>query len=100
MLNKDEEIGLFEILKANFPNLLGRSLVISQNEFLTDPGNLEKFICKDKSAKELAAEYIKENIPYIVLDETEGYKCLFFKGNFLKIQYDVTHSTAMQFQEL
>lgn len=100
MLNKDEELGLFEIIKANFPNLQGQSLVISQNEFLTDSANLEKFICKERSAKELAADYSKANIPYIVLDETEGYKCLFFKGNYLKVHYDVTHQAVIQYHEV
>ena len=99
MLNKEEELGLFEIIKTNYPNLNGQSLVISQNEFLTESANLNHFICKDRLAKEVAADYIRENIPYIVMDETEGYKCLFFKGNHLKIQYDVTNSHMMQFKE-
>lgn len=99
MLNKDEELGLFEIIKAHFPNLNGRSMVLSQNEFLAHANSLENYFCTDLTAKDRAAEYIKENIPYIVLDESEGYKCLFFKGTFLKVHYDVTNNKIIQLSE-
>ncbi|MBC7419238.1 MAG: hypothetical protein H7328_00785 [Bdellovibrio sp.] len=99
MLNKDEELGLFEILKINFPNLNGKGLVISVNEFLSPEMNLQNHICKSGTVKEAALPYMLEKIPYIILDESEGYQCIFFRGNFLKIQYDVTNHKTIRITE-
>ncbi|MBC7741243.1 MAG: hypothetical protein H7061_03540 [Bdellovibrionaceae bacterium] len=99
MLTKEEEQGLLEILKENFPKLDGQGLVISMNEFLSPEINLQNFICKGQSTKEAAVHYIKENIPYIILDESEGYRCIFFKGNHLRVQYDATNSKVVRLIE-
>lgn len=99
MLNKEEEIGCFEILKNNFPDLKQRGLVIGLYEFLSPNVKLEDFICKEKTPKEAALEYISTQRPYIVLDESEGYKCIFFRGNFIKAQYDVTNSKMLRYIE-
>ena len=92
MLNKEEELGLLEILKSNFPPLNGRGLVISINQFLSTNVDLKNFMCEGTAIKEIATHYISEKIPYIVLDESEGYKCIFFKGNHLRVHYDVSNS--------
>ncbi len=73
MLNKEEELGCFEILKHNFPKLHNKSLVIGLYEFLAPDVKLENFICHETTAKEAAVKYIKAQKPYIVLDESEGY---------------------------
>lgn len=99
MLNKEEELGCFEILKNNFPDLNRQGLVIGLAEFLSQDSNLLDFICRDKSPKEAALKYINAKKPYIVLDESEGYKCIFFRGNFVKAQYDVTNSKMLRFVE-
>ncbi len=99
MLNKEEEIGIFEILKNNFPQLSQKSLVIGLNEFLAPDLNLQNFICIEKTSKEVATLYIKKNKPYIVMDETEGYKCLFFSGNFIKAHYDISNSKMLRYVE-
>lgn len=99
MLNKEEELGCLEILKNNFPDLKQRGLVIGLYEFLSPDVNLQDFICYEKTAKEAAAEYIKAQKPYIVLDESEGYKCIFLRGNFIKAQYDATNSKMLRYIE-
>lgn len=99
MLNKEEELGCFEILKSNFPNLNKKGLVIGLYEFLSPEIILENFICNKDTAKEAALKYIRAQTPYIVLDESEGYKCLFFKGKFVRAHYDVTHSKMIQYKE-
>jgi hypothetical protein len=99
VLNKEEELGCFEILKNNFPDLKNQGLVIGLYEFLAADTILENFICFEKSVKETALDYIREQKPYIILDESEGYKCIFFKGNYIKAQYDVTHSKMLSFVE-
>lgn len=99
MLNKEEELGCLEILKQNFPDLQGRSLVIGLYEFLQPDVQLSHFICHDCTAKEAAVDYIKAQKPYIVLDESEGYKMIFLKGQHIKAQYDVTHSKMLGFVE-
>ncbi len=99
MLNKDEEIGLLEILKVNFPKLDGKGLVLSINEFLSPTLDLQKYICNNQTTKQAALPYITEKIPYIVLDESEGYKCIFFRGRHVQAQYDVTHSIVVRFVE-
>lgn len=99
MLNIEEELGCLKILIQNFPQLKHRGLVMSVNEFLSSDLNLENYICSDKSPKEVAAEYAREQVPYIVLDESEGYKCIFFKGNTIKAHYDVTNSKMIHFVE-
>lgn len=99
MLNKEEELGCFEILKNNFPELRQQGLVIGLYEFLAPDLDLQRFICLEKSPKEAALEYIQAKKPYIVLDESEGYKCIFFRGNFIKAQYDVTHSKMLRYEE-
>lgn len=100
MLSKDEEIGLYEIVKNHFPNLEGKGLVISHNEFLTNYDNLKNYICTSRTVQDTVGDYIKENIPYIVLDESEGFKCLFFKGNFLKVQFDATNNKLIDYHEI
>lgn len=99
MLNKEEELGCFEILKRNFPDLKKQALVIGLHEFLAPDTNLEKYICLERTPKEVALDYIRSKTPYIVLDETEGYKSLFFRGNFIKVHYDVTDSKMIRFVE-
>lgn len=99
MLNKDEELGCLEILKQNFPELHGRSLVIGLYEFLQPNVDLSQHICRDRSAKEVAKDYIAAQKPYIVLDESEGYKMIFLKGQHIKAQYDVTNARMMGFVE-
>jgi hypothetical protein len=99
MLTKDEEIGCFEILKNNFPNLNGQSVVISVNEFLLADTNLNNFICKGITAQEAALHYIQEKVPYIVLDESEGYKCVFFRGTHIKAQFDATNFKMLRYVE-
>ena len=99
MLTKDEEIGCLEILKNNFPDLKGKSIVLGVNEFLLPETNLQNFICKEQTAKEAALHYINQKIPYIVLDESEGYKCIFFKGRHIKAQYDVTNAKMLRYIE-
>ncbi len=99
MLSKEEEIGCFEILKNNFPDLKKQGLVIGLNEFLKPEMNLFDYICRNQTPKEAALEYIREKIAYIVLDETEGYKCIFFRGNHIKAQYDVSNSKLIGFAE-
>lgn len=99
MLNKEEELGCFEILKVSFPNLKQNSLVIGVDEFLSSEIDLKNFICYDKTAKEAALEYIRVQRPYIILDESEGYKCIFFRGNFIKAQYDVTNCKMLRYIE-
>jgi hypothetical protein len=99
MLNTEEELGCLEILIRNFPNLDRRGLVIGVAEFLAPDLNLQNFICREKTVKEMAAEYIQRQIPYIVLDESEGYKCIFFKGKNIKAHYDVTNSKMIRFIE-
>ena len=99
MLNKEEELGCLEILKQSFPDLKGRGLVIGLYEFLMPDTDLQKFVCYDRTPKEAALDYIKTKQPYIVLDETEGYKCIFLRGNHIKAQYDVTNSKMMGFVE-
>ena len=99
MLNKEEELGCFEILKHNFPKLQNKSLVIGLYEFLSPDVNLENFICRDQTAKQAAVPYIKAQKPYIVLDETEGYKCLFFRGRIIRAHYDVSNSKMLQYNE-
>ncbi len=99
MLNKNEELDFFEFLKHNFPDLNQKGLVVGLNEFLTSQVSLTNYICTEKSVKETALDYIKADVPYIVLDESEGYKCIFLKGNFVKIHYDVTNSKMIGFVE-
>lgn len=99
MLNKEEELGCFEILKRNFPELHKKSLVIGLYEFLAPDVQLEKFICRNVTAKEAALEYIRARKPYIVLDETEGYRCLFFRGRIVRAHYDVTNSKMIHYTE-
>jgi hypothetical protein len=99
MLTKEEEIGCFEILKNNFPELNKQGLVIGVNEFLAAEKNLFDYICRHQTPKEAALDYISEKIPYIVLDETEGYKCIFFRGNHIKAHYDVTNSKLLGYAE-
>ena len=99
MLNKEEELGCFEILKKNFPDLKQHGLVVGLYEFLSPDINLQNYICYEKTTKESALDYIREQKPYIVLDESEGYKCIFFRGNFIKAQYDVTNSKMLRFIE-
>ena len=99
MLSIDEELGCLEILIQNFPQLDNRGLVMSLNEFLSADLNLQNYICLERTPKEVAAEYAREQIPYIVLDESEGYKCIFFKGNTIKAHYDVTNSKMIHFVE-
>ncbi len=73
MLNKEEELGCFEILKNNFPNLNRQGLVIGLDEFLSPNLNMQKFICNDnQTIKIVAASYIEAQKPYIILDESEG----------------------------
>lgn len=99
MLNKEEEIGCLEILKNNFPDLNKLSLVISINEFLAPETKLFDYVCRDKTAKEAAQDYIREKIPYIVLDESEGYKCIFFRGKFIQAQYDASNAKMLRYLE-
>ena len=99
MLNKNEELDFFEILKNNFPDLKQQGLVVGLDEFLAQDLILEDYICKEMSVKESALKYIHAKRPYIVLDETEGYKCIFFKGNFIKIQYDATNAKTIRYVE-
>ncbi len=99
MLNKEEELGCLEILKRNFPELNRRVLVIGLYEFLAPDVNLQNFICLVKTPKEVAAEYIQAQKPYIVLEETDGYKCIFFRGNFIRAQYDATNSKMIRYIE-
>jgi hypothetical protein len=99
VLNKNEELDFFEILKNNFPDLKQQGLVVGLDEFLAQDLILENYICKSMTVKESALKYIHAQKPYIVLDETEGYKCLFFRGNFVKIQYDATNSKIIRYAE-
>lgn len=99
MLNKNEELDLFELLKNNFPDLGKRSLVIGVHEFLSENVDLNSFICAENTAKEAALKYIQAQTPYIVFDESEGYKCLFFRGQHVKIQYDASTSQVMRYAE-
>lgn len=99
MLNKEEELGCFEIFKNNFPDLNQQGLVIGLSEFLSPDVNLQNFICYEKTAKEAALKYISAQEPYIVLDESEGYKCIFFRGKFIKAQYDATNSKMLRYVE-
>ena len=89
-----------EILKNNFPNLSKRGLVISVNEFLLPQMDLKDFICIDRTPKEAAVNYILAKVPYIVMDESEGYKCLFFRGNYIQAQYDATHAILIRYREI
>ena len=100
MLNKEEELGCFEILKNNFPALKKHGLVIGLYEFLSPNLDLQKFICIEKTTKEAALKYIINQKPYIVLDESEGYKCIFFKGNYVKAHYDATNSIMLRYVEV
>lgn len=99
MLNKEEELGCFEILKRNFPNLKKHGLVVGLYEFLAPDTNLKNHICMDKTPKEMALEYIRAKKPYIVLDESEGYKSIFIRGNFIKAHYDVTNAKMIGYVE-
>ncbi len=99
MLNREEELGLLEILKSNFPPLNGRGLVISINQFLSADINLQNFMYENKNVQEAAIHYINEKIPYLILDESEGYKCIFLKGNYLKVQYDVSSAKVIRYVE-
>ena len=99
MLNKDEEQGCLEILKNNFPILNQQGLVISMAEFLSPDVNLQKFICTSHTVKQAAAAYARAEIPYIILDESEGYKCIFIKGRHIKAQYDVTNVKMLRYIE-
>lgn len=98
-LDKDVELGCFEILKNNFPNLNGGAVVVGIEEFLLPETNLADYICVGITPKEAALTYIQAQKPYIVLDETEGYKCLFVRGNFIKVQYDITNSKIIRYVE-
>ena len=99
MLNKEEELGCFEILKQNFPELNGQSLVIGLYEFLQPDVVLQNFICRLHTAKEAALPYIQSQQPYIVLDESEGYKCIFFRGVHIRAQFDVTNGQMLRYIE-
>jgi hypothetical protein len=99
MLTKDEELGCFEILKNNFPNLNQQGLVIGVAEFLSPDVDLKSYICLNKTVKDAVAEYASARIPYIILDESEGYQCIFFKGYHIKVQYDVTHAKMLRYIE-
>jgi len=99
MLTKEEEIGCLEILKQNFPDLNGQSLVIGVLEFLQPDVSLQNFICREQTAKEAAVPYIKAEKSYIVLDESEGYKCIFFRGNHIRAQYDATNDKMLRYIE-
>jgi hypothetical protein len=101
VLNKEEELGCFEILKNNFPILNQGSLVVGLFEFLLPETQLDQFLCqKGESPKEAAVKYIKNNIPYIVLDESEGYQCLFLRGNHVKIHYNVSQKKMIRYIEV
>ena len=100
MLNKEEELGCFEILKNNFPDLENKSLVVGLYEFLQPHINLKHFICAEGITPHQAAyKYILEKTPYIVMDESEGYKCLFLRGNHVRIHYDITQKKMIRFVE-
>lgn len=99
MLTKEEELGVFEILKQNFPNLHGSGLVIGIAEFLSADVDLKKYFCDHGTTKLAAASYIESKIPYIVLDESEGYKCIFVSGNKIKMHYDATEKKIVRFIE-
>jgi hypothetical protein len=99
VLNKEEEIGCLEILKNNFPDLKQQGIVIGLYEFLLPETNLKNFICREKTVKEATLPFIQDEKPYIVLDESEGYKCIFFRGNYIKAQYDVTHAKMLGYVE-
>ena len=99
MLNKDEELGCLEILKSHFPNLNQQGLVIGIAEFLSADVDLQKFICTNHTVKEAVTAYARAEIPYIILDESEGYKCIFFKGRHIKAQYDVTNAKMLRYIE-
>lgn len=99
MLNMDEELGCLQILIDHFPSLEQQGLVIGLYEFLQPDLNYKKYICNEKTVKEVAAEYILKQMPYIILDESEGYKCIFFKGNTFKAQYDATNAKMVHFVE-
>lgn len=98
MLNKDEELGCLEILKNNFPNLQKQGgLILSLSEFLSADIDFKNFICDQKTLKAKAADYAQAQTPYIILDESEGYQCIFLKGNFIKAQYDVTNLKMLRY---
>ena len=97
MLSKEEELGLFEILKNNFPILHGSGLVIGISEFLSEKTDYKKFYCDQGATKLAAASYIESKIPYIVFDESEGYKCIFLRGNHVKIHFDATEKKVIRF---
>lgn len=100
MLNKEEELGCFEILKNNFPELNRQSLVIGLYEFLQSDVKLEQYICRGGITPHRAAyKYILDKTPYIVMDESEGYKCLFLKGNHVRIHYDISKNKMIRFIE-
>lgn len=99
MLTKDEELGCLEILKSHFPELRGRGLVIGLYEFLQPDVDLPSHICHDRTPKEAALAYIQAQKPYIVLDESEGYKCIFLRGRHIKAQYDVTNGRMLGYVE-
>ncbi len=99
MLNKEEEIGCFELIKNNFPDLNGGSLVIGLYEFLTPEIDLKKYLCLDQGPKQAVIPYIQADLPYVVMDESEGYKCLFLKGRHIKAHYDVSRQVMIRFIE-
>lgn len=99
MLNKQEEFDFFEILKNNFPPLHGGSLVIGVTEFLRPDVKLREFICKNQTAQEAALPYILKQQSYLVLDESEGYQCIFLRGHFVKIHYDATQKKILSLAE-
>ena len=88
MESLEAEFELFTLLKDSFPDLDQGGLVIGIEEFISGEGNLEDYICKSCSVREAAVKYIIAKKPYLIFDSSEGYPCFFFRGNFLKIQYD------------
>lgn len=88
MKTLEDEFNLFTLLKDSFPDLDQAGLVIGIDEFVSGAGDLEDFICKPGLVREAATKYILAKKPYLIFDTSEGYPCFFFRGNFLKIQYD------------
>ena len=84
----EDEYNLFTLLKDSFPQLDQASLVIGIDEFVSGDGDLMDFICDSGLVREAAKKYILAKKPYLVFDTSEGYPCFFFRGDFLKIQYD------------
>ena len=99
VINKEEELGCFELLKNNFPELNGGSLVMGLYDLLNPEINFQNFICINQTAKEAVIPYIQGQQPYIVLDESEGYKCLFLRGHFIRAHYDVSRQVMLRFIE-